>query len=125
MALGKDYDLCNFSMLGIWNLWLQWNRRAFKQQPFNLNLDQVVEMQMRELMYCVLKPNMGKDRQVKQVQWLKPTEGWHKLNTDGSIVSINGLSGVADCSKIARDSGLWDLQNPSVLAQVSPQSCGL
>ena len=58
-------------------------------------------MQTRELMYYVLEPNTGKDRQLKQVQWLKPTEGWHKLNMDGSVVSTNGLLG---CGGLLRDS---------------------
>ena len=38
-------------------------------------------------------------------RWLKPTEGWHKLNTNGSVVSTNGLSG---CGGLLRDSaGQW------------------
>ena len=102
---GKDYDWCNFFLLGLWNLWLQRNRKAFKQQPPNPNLVQVVEMQTRELLYCVLEPNTGKDRQLKQVQWLKPPAGWHKLNTDGLVVSTNGLSG---CGGLLRDCvGQW------------------
>ena len=31
----KDYDWCHFFLLGLWNLWLQWNKKAFKQQPSN------------------------------------------------------------------------------------------
>ena len=27
---GKDYDWCTFFLLGLWDLWLQWNRMAFK-----------------------------------------------------------------------------------------------
>ena len=41
-----------------------------------------------------------KDKQLKQVQWLKPSTGWHKLNTDGSVVTTNGLSG---CNGLLRD----------------------
>ena len=62
---GKDYDWHNFFLLGLWNLWLQRNRKTFKQQPPNPNLVQVVEMQTLELMYCVLEPNTGKDKQLK------------------------------------------------------------
>ena len=104
-GLDKDYDGCHFFLLGLWNLWLQRNRKAFKQQPSNPNLVQVVEMQSRELLYCVLETNTGLVRLLKQIQWLKPPEGWHKLNTDGSVVSTNGLSG---CSGLLRDcSGQW------------------
>ena len=36
---------------------------------------------------------------------MKPTKGWHKLNTDGSIVNTNGLLG---CGGLLRDSaGQW------------------
>nr|POF09460.1 putative ribonuclease h protein [Quercus suber] len=78
---------------------------AFKQQPPNPNLVRVVEMQTRELLYCVLEPNTGKDRHLKQVQWLKPSAGWHKLNTDGSVVSTIRLSG---CGGLLRDcTGQW------------------
>ncbi|KAL0000646.1 hypothetical protein SO802_014427 [Lithocarpus litseifolius] len=105
MAAGKDYEWRNFFLLGLWNLWLQRNRRAFKQQPANPDLVKVVEMQTRELMYCVLEPNGGKDRQVRQVKWLKPAEGWQKLNIDGSFVSTSGLAG---CGGLLRDSsGQW------------------
>ena len=62
-------------------------------------------MQMREFMYCVLDPSTGKDRQVKQFQWSKPAKGWHKLNTDGLVVSTSGLS---RCGGLPRDSaGQW------------------
>ncbi|KAK7849068.1 putative ribonuclease h protein [Quercus suber] len=62
-------------------------------------------MQTRELMYCVLEPNMGKDRCLRQVQWLKLADGWHKLNMDGSVVSSCGLVG---CGGLLRDSaGQW------------------
>ena len=62
-------------------------------------------MQSRELLYCVLETNTGKVRHLNQIQWLKPPAGWHKLNTDGSVVNTNGLSG---CGGLLRDcSGQW------------------
>ena len=104
-ALSKDYDWNSFFLCGLWNLWLQRNRRAFKQQPSNPNLVKVVEMQMREFLYCVVDPSTGKDRHVKQVQWSKPVEGWLKLNTDGSVISTSGLS---RCGGLIRDNaGQW------------------
>uniref|UniRef100_A0A7N2LNI1 Uncharacterized protein n=1 Tax=Quercus lobata TaxID=97700 RepID=A0A7N2LNI1_QUELO len=60
-------------------------------------------MQTHELMYFVLELNTGKDKQLKQVKWLKPSAGWHKLNTDGSVVNTNGLSGCDGCLEIAPD----------------------
>nr|POE61120.1 putative ribonuclease h protein [Quercus suber] len=104
-AHGKDYRWCNFFLLGLWNLWLQRNNKAFRHQSLNPNLVQVVEMQTRELMYCVLEPDTGKESILRQVQWLKPAVGWHKLNTDGSVVSSCGLAG---CGGLLRDcAGQW------------------
>ena len=62
-------------------------------------------MQSRELLYCVLETNTEKVRHLNQIQWLKPPASWHKLNTDGSVVNTNGLSG---CGGLLRDcSGQW------------------
>nr|POE59880.1 putative ribonuclease h protein [Quercus suber] len=104
-AHGKYYGWCNFFLLGLWNLWLQRNNKAFRQQSLNPNLVQVVEMLTRELMYCVLEPDTGKESLLQQVQWLKPAVGWHKLNTDGSVVSSCGMAG---CGGLLRDcAGQW------------------
>ena len=58
-------------------------------------------MQAREFLYCVLEPTTGKDRQVRQVKWLKPAEGWLKLNTDGAVDISSGKAG---CGGLLRDS---------------------
>ena len=99
-APDKDFDWRDFFLLGLWNLWLQQNRLAFKQQPSNPNLVQVAEMQARELLYCVLEPTTGKDRQMRQVKWLKPAKGWLKLNTDGAVDISSGKAG---CGGLLRD----------------------
>ena len=105
-ALSKDYDWNSFSCVvcgicgsnGI-------EGHSNKQQPSNPNLVKVVEMQMREFLYCVVDPSTGKDRHVKQVQWSRPVEGWLKLNTDGSVISTSGLS---RCGGLLRDNtGQW------------------
>ena len=66
-GVGKDYDWSHFFLLGLWNLWLQRNRKAFEQQPANPMLVQVVEMQSRELIYCFLETNTGFVRLLKQI----------------------------------------------------------
>lgn len=58
-------------------------------------------MQTRELVYCVLEPILGKERMVVQVKWLKPEEGWLKLNTDGAFDISSGKAG---CGGLLRDS---------------------
>ena len=56
-------------------------------------------------MYCVVDPSSGNNRLVKQVQWLKPAEGWLKLNPDDSVCNSSGL---ARCGGLLRDSkGHW------------------
>ena len=69
-------------------------------------------MQSRELLYCVLETNTGIVRHLNQIQWLKPPAGWHKLNTDGSMVSTNGCQGAAGCLEIVLGSGLLALLSP-------------
>ena len=78
-----DYGICGFNGT---------KRHLSSSLPIQ-NLVQVVEMQSQELLYCVLEPNTKKVRHLNQIQWLKPLASWHKLNTDGSVVSTNGLSG--------------------------------
>ena len=84
---------------------LQRNNKAFKQQDANPNLLKFVEMQVREFIYWVVDPGKEKGTIEKEVRWSKPPIGWHKLNTDGSLVGANGLAG---CGGVIRDSnGCW------------------
>nr|POE69125.1 putative ribonuclease h protein [Quercus suber] len=104
-ASGKDYDWNSFFLFSVWNLWLQRNRKAFKQQAPNPNLVKVVEMQVKEFLYCVVETSTERARHVKQVRWSKPVEGWLKLNTNGLVISTSGLS---RCGGLIRDSaGKW------------------
>ena len=52
-ATHKDYSWKCFFLFGIWNLWLQRNRKAFKQQEASPNLVWAVEIQVREFFYCM------------------------------------------------------------------------
>ena len=62
-------------------------------------------MQVREFIYCVVDPGKERGTIEKEVRWNKPPIGWHKLNTDGSLVGANGLAG---CGGVIRDSnGCW------------------
>ena len=62
-------------------------------------------MQVREFIYCVVDPGKEKGTIEKEVRCSKPSIGWHKLNTDGSLVGANGLAG---CGGVIRDSnGCW------------------
>lgn len=56
-------------------------------------------------MYCVVDPGKERGTIEKEVRWSKPPIGWHKWNTDGSLVGANGLAG---CGGVIRDSnGCW------------------
>nr|POF20415.1 putative ribonuclease h protein [Quercus suber] len=50
-------------------------------------------MQTREFLYCVADLRKGKTKTSRLVKWLKPLDGWWKLNTDGSFVVSSGLAG--------------------------------
>nr|POE84934.1 putative ribonuclease h protein [Quercus suber] len=104
-AVHKDYPWKCFFLFGVWNLWLQRNRKAFKQQEASLNLVQAVEMQVREFFYCVANQDEIRNKEILHVRWSKPGDGWLKLNTDGSFGGEGVNSG---CGGLIRDSnGLW------------------
>ncbi|KAK7825178.1 putative ribonuclease h protein [Quercus suber] len=104
-AVHKDYPWKCFFLFGVWNLWLQRNRKAFKQQEASLNLLQAVEMQVREFFYCVANQDEIRNKEILHVRWSKPGDGWLKLNTDGSFGGEGVNSG---CGGLIRDSnGLW------------------
>nr|POE90531.1 putative ribonuclease h protein [Quercus suber] len=104
-AVHKDYPWKCFFLFGVWNLWLQCNRKAFKQQEASLNLVQAVEMQVREFFYCVANQDEIRNKEILHVRWSKPGDGWLKLNTDGSFGGEGVNSG---CGGLIRDSnGLW------------------
>ena len=93
LARNKDYKWSSFFLFGIWNLWLQRNRKVFKQKNPNPELRTTVEMQTREFMYCVAEPRKDITKTPRLVRWTKPPEGWLKLNTDGFVISFSGLVG--------------------------------
>ena len=103
--MDKDYEWNFLFLFGIWNLWIQRNQKAFKAKPCDPNLLRLVEMQVREFIYCVANSLEKNDMVSKEVKWAKPAIGWHRLNTDGSF---NGASGLAGCGGLIRDSnGQW------------------
>lgn len=100
-AESKDYPWCTFFSVWILNLWLKRKRKVFKQQAMNPSLLTTVEMQVKEYFYCVKGFGDKRRRTPKEVRCMKPTVGWFKLNTDGSMV---GDSDVARCGGLLRDS---------------------
>ena len=93
LARNKDYKWSSFFLFSIWNLWLQRNRKVFKQKNPNPELCTTVEMQTREFMYCVAEPRKDITKTPRLVRWTKPPEDWLKLNTDGFVISFFGLVG--------------------------------
>ena len=58
-------------------------------------------MQTREFLYCVTDPRKEKNRTPRMVRWIKPLDGWLKLNIDGSVICSTGL---AEGGGLIRDS---------------------
>ena len=50
-------------------------------------------MQTREFLYCIADPRKGNTKIPRLVKWLKPPDGWWKLNTDGSFLGASGSAG--------------------------------
>ena len=105
-----DKDWNQFFLLGIWNLWIQKNHKAFKNRACNPNLVKNVEMQVREFIYCVANQSEKKDLGLKEVKWTKPVAGWYKLNTNGSVNSASGIAGLEGLLGIIMASGSQVLQ---------------
>nr|POE96236.1 putative ribonuclease h protein [Quercus suber] len=104
-AEAKDYPWGLFFLFGIWNIWLQRNRKTFKHLAVNPDLLLQVESQTREFIYCVASPKLNGTMITKEVKWVRPALGWAKLNTDGSFSAGNGPAG---CGGIIRGSdGQW------------------
>ena len=101
LASDKDYPWCLFFLLGIWHLWLQRNSKIFGPHYMNSNFVQKVEMQTREYLYSIADPRKGNTKIPRLVKWLKPPDGWWKLNTDGSFL---GSFGFASGRGLIRDS---------------------
>ena len=59
----------------------------------NSNSVQKVEMQTKEYLYCIAGPRKGNTKIPRLVKWLKPPDGWWKLNIDGSFLGSSGLAG--------------------------------
>ena len=97
----KDYPWSTIFLFGIWNLWLQCNQRASKQQAANPFLLRAVEIQVKKYFYCVSGSGEDKSKVSKEVRWTKPVARWPKLNTDESMM---GASGLAGCGGLVRDS---------------------
>ena len=70
---------------------MQRNRKIFGQQCTNSNIMQLVEMQTKEFLYCVADLRKGKTETSRLVKWLKPHDGWWKLNTDGFFLASSRL----------------------------------
>ena len=93
LACDKDYPWCLFFLLGIWHLWLQRNRKIFGPHFMNSSSVQQVEMQTREFLYCIAEPRKGNTKIPRLVKWLKPPDGWWKLNTNGSFLGSSRSAG--------------------------------
>ena len=49
-------------------------------------------MQTKEYLYYIADPRKGNTKIPRLVKWLKPPDGWWKLNTDGSFLGSFGLA---------------------------------
>ena len=65
---------------------------VFKNAAVNHTLIKEVEYQAMEFQYCVAQIREVKSKQTIKVKWYKLEDGWHKLNTDDSLVENPGLA---------------------------------
>lgn len=78
----------------IWALWKHKNMVAFKNTTLCPDLHSAGIKKAIDYSFCNEKSLRGKSMRTMQVQWIKPREGWFKLNTDGaSLGSLGKASG--------------------------------
>lgn len=77
----------------IWNLWKHRNRVMYENAPLNPNLHVVCLSQATEFFFCISKIRPLKYKSTITVKWIKPPEGWHKLNTDDASFGNPGKAG--------------------------------
>lgn len=76
----------------IWNIWKHRNRVVFDNTPLNMNLHELCLSQAMEFYFCVGKMREVIHKVSVQVKWLKPPEGWYKLNTYGASCGNSGIA---------------------------------
>ena len=89
----------------VWNLWIHRNNITFKGFRPNQNLWSSITHATTEYIFRVGKPSKAMTKEVRRVRWMRPSNGWVKLNTDGSSL---GNLGRASGSGLIRDAnGGW------------------
>ncbi|KAL0009174.1 hypothetical protein SO802_010676 [Lithocarpus litseifolius] len=77
----------------IWCLWSHRNKVVFENAPINPNLHLLCIQLAREYFYCVSKRQINRLCTVIPICWLRPDQGWFKLNSDGAFQGNLGRAG--------------------------------
>ena len=92
--------------LDIWNLWIHRNNFLFKENHPNPSIGKAVSQAAEKYFFRAARNSIIKSSKLLiMVRWNKPSNGWVKLNTDGSAL---GNPGRARGGGLIRDSdGQW------------------
>ena len=90
-------------LFGLWSLWTNKNCVTYQEKHPKQQLLKGCVAKALEFNFLTASTKPSRARPQLNVKWSKPPPGWHKLNTDASI--INGRTGVGG---LLRDSnGNW------------------
>lgn len=68
----------------------------------NPNLAAEILNHTMEYVHCTTSPRWPLQKIIQRIRWVRPPEGWTKLNTDGSAITNLGMAG---CGGIMRNEG--------------------
>ena len=88
----------------VWNVWKSRNNLVFNGKNRNLKTLVIVN-QALEFFHCLSSPRLLTRNVMMRIRWEKPSQGWWKLNINGSYCGNTGLAG---CGGVVRDdAGRW------------------
>ena len=88
----------------VWNVWKSRNNLVFNGKNRNLKTLVIVN-QALEFFHCLSSPRLLTRNVMMRIRWEKPSQGWWKLNIDGSYCGNTSLAG---CGGVVRDdAGRW------------------
>ncbi|KAK9991546.1 hypothetical protein SO802_026531 [Lithocarpus litseifolius] len=89
----------------VWLIWKSRNHSVFRGKNMSPNFAVDILKQVAEYVHCAASPRALTQKSIQRIRWERPSGGWKKLNTDGSVIESSGM---ASCGGVVRDEeGIW------------------
>jgi len=104
-------------LFAIGMIWKNRNHHVFKGGVLYPNVAKEILARVMEYNHCASSHTAAKRMVMKSIRWDKPSTGWKKLNTDGSLVDSLGLAGGGGV--VRDDQGNWVFGSARKIGPVS------